>query len=201
MMIPMMPLRWLAHALGLRRAYTGTTLAEQAALTRWARGRRSLLEIGTDEGANSLNLRRAMDQMAVLYLIDPFVPGRLGVNFSYLIARREVAKCDNGRVVFLRKKSEDAAKDWHEPLDLVFVDADHSKEAALGDWRSWAPHLVVGGVLAFHDARLFAGGWTEESWGSVQAVREILDRKHPLPGKAFDVLEMVDSLVALERVT
>lgn len=44
-----------------------------------------------------------------------------------------------------------AARAWSTPLALVFIDGGHSREAALVDYRSWAGHVVAGGVLAIHD--------------------------------------------------
>ena len=44
-----------------------------------------------------------------------------------------------------------AARAWSTPLGLVFVDGGHSREAALTDWRCWAPRLMTGGILAIHD--------------------------------------------------
>jgi len=44
-----------------------------------------------------------------------------------------------------------AARYWCTPLALVFIDGGHSREAALTDYRCWAPRLVPGGVLAIHD--------------------------------------------------
>lgn len=187
------------HALGLRRAYTGTTPMEQQALRRHAAGKRRLVEIGTDEGANSLNLRSAMHPGGVLYLIDPYGPGRLRVNFSRLIAKREVSKCGNGRVVFLRQASHEAVRGWSEAVDFVFVDGDHSRGAVLQDWLDWSPHVSAGGIVAFHDANVFPGGWTEATWGSVQVVTEIIEGRHGVAGR-FEVAEIVDSLVLLRRM-
>ncbi|MFT5578164.1 MAG: putative O-methyltransferase YrrM [Paraglaciecola psychrophila] len=44
-----------------------------------------------------------------------------------------------------------AARGWATPLSMVFIDGGHSMEAALADYRSWAGHIVLGGVLAIHD--------------------------------------------------
>lgn len=43
------------------------------------------------------------------------------------------------------------ARHWAMPLGMVFIDGGHSMEAALNDYRSWAPHVVRGGWLAIHD--------------------------------------------------
>ncbi len=200
MLLPRMPWRWATHALGLRLAYTSTTPAEQRALMRHAAGKKRLVEIGTDEGANSLNLRSAMHPDGVLYLIDPYRPGRLGVNFSYLIAKREVSKSRNGRVVFVRQSSHQAALAWHEAVELVFVDGDHSRDGALRDWLDWSPCVSAEGLVAFHDANTFPGGWVQPSWGPVQVVAEIIEGRHPAGGR-FEVAEIVDSLVVLRRVS
>jgi predicted O-methyltransferase YrrM len=43
------------------------------------------------------------------------------------------------------------ARHWSTPLGLVFIDGGHSMVAALDDYRSWAGHVVKGGLLAIHD--------------------------------------------------
>lgn len=40
---------------------------------------------------------------------------------------------------------------WDKPIDLLFVDADHTFEGVLADIRAWTPHVKVGGVVIFHD--------------------------------------------------
>lgn len=47
--------------------------------------------------------------------------------------------------------SATAGRHWNTPLGLVFIDGGHSREAALTDYRSWAGHLLRGGILAIHD--------------------------------------------------
>ena len=44
-----------------------------------------------------------------------------------------------------------AARRWHTPLGLVFIDGGHSMHAAMNDYRGWSPHVVPGGILAIHD--------------------------------------------------
>lgn len=54
-------------------------------------------------------------------------------------------------VVPIVAPSELAARHWLTPLALVFIDGGHSREAALTDYRCWAPRVRPGGVLAIHD--------------------------------------------------
>jgi len=43
------------------------------------------------------------------------------------------------------------ARVWMQPLGMVFIDGGHTLEAALADYRGFAPKLVPGGILAIHD--------------------------------------------------
>ncbi|HEX7035401.1 MAG TPA: class I SAM-dependent methyltransferase [Pseudomonadales bacterium] len=54
-------------------------------------------------------------------------------------------------VVPLVTTSALASRHWLTPLSLVFIDGGHSREAALTDYRAWAPHVRPGGFLAIHD--------------------------------------------------
>lgn len=54
-------------------------------------------------------------------------------------------------VVPIVASSELASRHWSTPLAMVFIDGGHSMEAAMTDYRSWAGHIVTGGILAIHD--------------------------------------------------
>jgi predicted O-methyltransferase YrrM len=54
-------------------------------------------------------------------------------------------------VVPIVSSSAVAATGWHTPLGMVFIDGGHSIEAAMTDYKSWASHVVPGGILAIHD--------------------------------------------------
>ncbi|GLX97495.1 class I SAM-dependent methyltransferase [Herbidospora sp. NBRC 101105] len=47
--------------------------------------------------------------------------------------------------------SATVAAHWHTPLGLLFVDGGHSEDPVTRDYEGWAPHVVPGGVLIFHD--------------------------------------------------
>jgi predicted O-methyltransferase YrrM len=48
--------------------------------------------------------------------------------------------------------STDVARSWNRPIRLLWIDGDHSYEGAKKDLDRFFPHLVPGGVVAFHDA-------------------------------------------------
>jgi hypothetical protein len=49
------------------------------------------------------------------------------------------------------KQSTAAAKDWDRPIELLWIDGDHSSAAVRGDIKAWSRHVVEGGRVAFHD--------------------------------------------------
>src|ERR687894_95659 len=100
-------LLWLA---GLRAAETQTTTRERSALAARAAGRSRVVEIGVWHGVTTAVLRRAMAPDGVLWAVDPFPAGRLGVNLQRPIARAQVRRVANGRVRWIRSTGEDAAR-------------------------------------------------------------------------------------------
>lgn len=62
-----------------------------------------------------------------------------------------------------------ASEGWTQPIDLLFVDGDHSYEGALSDLRAFAPHVVPGGYCLVDDTHMpdvlracreyFGAGW------------------------------------------
>jgi hypothetical protein len=56
--------------------------------------------------------------------------------------------------------------------------------------------VAPSGVVAFHDARLFPGGWCQPDWGPVKVVDKLF-RARALGG--WRVVQEVGSLVVVER--
>ena len=88
-----------------------------------------------------------------LWCVVSFPRGRFGISYQYLIAIREVNKSTNGTVEFIQKLSYEAVQGWQEPIDVLFIDADHSYQAVRKDWDDWSPYVKVGGIIALHDSR------------------------------------------------
>lgn len=77
---------------------------------------------------------------------------RAGLMDSFRAFRRTMLEAQlEDIVVPIVSASTIAARNWHTPLAMVFVDGGHSMESALADYRSWASHIVPGGILAIHD--------------------------------------------------
>lgn len=71
---------------------------------------------------------------------------------SFREFRRTLDRADlTDTVVPLVASSALVGKNWCTPLSCVFIDGGHSEEAALADYRTWAPHVMTGGYLLIHD--------------------------------------------------
>jgi len=184
--------------LGFRPVLGQHTAAEHSALSKWATGRSSLVEIGVAEGASAVALREAMSAEGTLWLIDPFHLSReRWFNATKRAAHRAVEGCRNGRVIWIEKFSSVAVDDWKGPIDFLFIDGDHSETGIQQDWDKWHRFVVSGGVVVFHDAATFPGGWTREDWGPVRLVDQLF-REQALPG--WRIAQQVYSLVVVERL-
>ena len=185
--------------LGLRPLAAQHTREEDRVLRRAARDRGCVVEIGVGEGAASVALRSEMARTGTLYLIDPFHLARWRfLNGMKWAARRAVNSVPRGRVVWIEKFSEDAARNWNAAIDFLFIDGDHSREAVARDWSSWSRFVEPGGRVAFHDARVYPGGWTARDWGPVQFVdRHFRNR----PPSGWVIVDEVHSTVVVERVS
>ena len=192
---------WLRHSacayLGLRPALAQHTAEEHAAIRKWADGARCVVEIGVAEGVSALALREGMAEDGTLYLIDPFHLSRMPLlNFIKRVARRTVAGAGRGKVVWVEKFSEDAVRGWKESSDLVLIDGDHAETAVERDWLSWSPFVKPGGIVIFHDARVFKGGWTTSEYGPVKLVNRIF-RNGGAAG--WTIVEEIHSLFVVQR--
>jgi predicted O-methyltransferase YrrM len=182
---------------GLRPLMAQHTEAEHGALEKYALGRKSIVEIGVAEGASAVAMRTAMDPDGTLYLVDPFHLSRVPVlNFLRRAAHRAVSAGKGAKIVWIETFSHDAARSWNGSIDFLLIDGDHREEAVVQDWKDWTPHITANGVVAFHDARLFPGGWTSEDYGPVKFVNRFF-RDHPSP--EWTIQEEVDSLVIVGR--
>ncbi len=77
----------------------------------------------------------------------------------------------------IRKRSDDAARNFNEKIDLLFIDGDHEYEGVKLDWDCWSPHLKDNATIVLHDI-----GWAT---GVQRLVEESIaprsSRTHRLP--------------------
>jgi cephalosporin hydroxylase len=160
----------------------------------------TIVEIGVAEGGSAVSTRESMSAHACLYLIDPYLSGKIPfLSMTFLVAQKAVNSVQNGSVVWIKEFSFNAIQEWDrgKTIDLLFIDGDHSEEGCLKDWEEWSPYVRVGGYVMFHDARLFPGGWPIESDGPVKVVNKLF-REQPF-NEQWKIVEEVNSVVAVQK--
>ncbi|MEM6393312.1 MAG: glycosyltransferase [Planctomycetota bacterium] len=55
------------------------------------------------------------------------------------------------RFTLLRQDSVQAARSFEQPLDFVYLDADHSEDGLRRDLAAWYAKIRIGGIIAGHD--------------------------------------------------
>jgi predicted O-methyltransferase YrrM len=135
---------WLSEAQG-RALY-----AAAAATT----GRGAIVEIGSWKGRSTVWLAagaRAAGRR--IYAVDPHrgshedPAANTFAEFIENIRRAGVADAIEPLVM----TSAEAASRVREPVELLFVDGDHTREGSERDADTWLPRLVTGGQLMMHD--------------------------------------------------
>lgn len=56
-----------------------------------------------------------------------------------------------GRANFIEGDSQQEALAWQKPIDLLFIDGDHTYYGVMKDLLSWLPHVKKGGRVIMHD--------------------------------------------------
>jgi predicted O-methyltransferase YrrM len=127
-----------------------------------------IVEIGSFLGKSAVMFAgaRRLQGSGVVHCIDPFdasgdafsvpvyqaIAGKSGLSlrqrFDANIARA-------GLTDWIRVHQGTAASvatGWAQPIDLLFLDGDHSPEGAQLAYRLWMPFLKVGGIIALHNS-------------------------------------------------
>lgn len=154
-------IRAVAVGTGVIPPRTMHSAAEAALLAELARGRLRVVEIGVFEGSSALVLCDVLAPGAELHLVDPFGhhpdalrEGHAATEWATRrVVRRAVRRSGGPTVRFHVDFSANVAARWTLPVDLVFIDGDHSELGVHKDWELWHPFVVEGGHVLFHDAR------------------------------------------------
>jgi predicted O-methyltransferase YrrM len=188
-------LHYLKVLTGSEASNTQTTEKERNALVKYSSNAGSIVEIGVFEGVNTALMASHMGKDGVLYGIDPFFKGRLGICYSKLITHRNLKKSKIVKKVrLIEKLSFDAAGDVPDKVDFIFIDGDHSYEGIKKDWELFSKKVPSKGIIALHDTSVPSHNPGVENLGSVKFFREVISKSHD-----FDTIETVDSLNILRR--
>lgn len=83
-------------------------------------------------------------------------------------------------VTVVRSTSAEAARGWNRPIDLLFIDGDHSFEGVRQDWELFSPFLRPFGVAVFHDTTWGIHGVNRPDMGVPRFVESLRLAGHPV---------------------
>lgn len=148
---------------GARDIPTWTSVAELEALYRLAAGApegANIVELGSYLGASTCYLAAGAALVggrvtAIDLWNNETIAG--GERDTFADFRRNIAGAAKIITVVRKRTQELTPAEVRPPVDLGFIDADHSYEATKADAAFLAPLISRDGVLAFHDTTVFAG--------------------------------------------
>ncbi|MGH3081905.1 MAG: class I SAM-dependent methyltransferase [Gaiellaceae bacterium] len=117
-------------------------------LARACTGKGAIVEIGSWKGKSTicLGLGSRAGCGVQIFAVDPHADYRHG-EFKDNIERAGIADL----VTPVKGLSQEVVGEFHEAIELLFVDGSHEEEDVRDDFEQWVPKVVEGGVVAFHD--------------------------------------------------
>lgn len=133
-----------------------------------------VVELGRFKGGSTLIFAASMRELVELWSYDahialrPDMPGeQLDAELTDALARYGLAH--KVHMIVADSRTADPPK---RPIELLFIDGDHSYEGAKADFGRWGELVRIGGHVLFHDA-VDTGGYGNVYPGVAQAVAEI----------------------------
>jgi predicted O-methyltransferase YrrM len=123
-------------------------------LARTAPGEANVIEVGSFRGRSTLCLAAGARQggRGRVHAVDPHLYGTLD-ELRENVKRFGLA----AQVEIVPERSVEVAARWRRPVQAVFIDGDHAREAVEADVRAWLPHVAPGGLLLLHDSTELSG--------------------------------------------
>jgi len=102
-----------------------------------------IVDIGTCAGGSAFLMALASKPSVHVWTIDPIE------NKAFLEKRMEFGLID--KVHFINQTSDNAVKDWNEPIDLLFIDGEHAGAYITRDIDNWGKFVKKGSTIILHD--------------------------------------------------
>lgn len=116
----------------------------------------TIVEIGSFKGRSTCALASGCrGTRKRVFAIDPFDggPGWRGQETAFFREFSDnVKRCGVSRYVEpIKALSTEAGRTWNRPISLLFIDGSHEYDAVKADFEIFFPHVLPGGIVAFHD--------------------------------------------------
>jgi len=123
-------------------------------------GKGVIVEIGSWKGRSTIWLAKGSKggSRVKVYAIDPHTGSsehRKSADariWTFEEFKRNIKNAEvDDVVVSIVKTSEETAKDFDKPVELIFIDGAHEYDLVKLDFDLWFPKVIDGGIMAFHD--------------------------------------------------
>lgn len=123
-------------------------------LAKGCTGKGAIVEIGSFKGKSAicLGLGSKAGKSVRIYSVDT----HWGPRLEEFKANVERAGVDD-LITPIPGRSQDTGHEFHEPIELLFIDGAHQYDLVKEDFELWVPKVVEGGVVAMHDTTWTAG--------------------------------------------
>ena len=105
-----------------------------------------IVEIGTWKCGSALLMAHTGRKIYTIdnFRTDQFNPGRPSEGEAK-------TKIKGFNIELIVGDSQEIAKTWDKPINLLFIDGNHFYEGVKADIESWVPHVIKEGLVCFHD--------------------------------------------------
>jgi len=147
------------------------------------------VETGSARGLSACYIGMALKQLGrgKLYAIDPHEKTAWNDHNSldtFQIMQSNLKKFTVEKYVeIIRGYSHEVSGSWSRPIDLLFIDGDHSYEGVKRDWDLFVPHVQPFGVVIFHDTIWDLKPdpeWSRDDMGVPRFVEELRASDYPV---------------------
>lgn len=136
------------------------------------------VELGTWLGASAIPVARSIARWrGMLTCVDTWSDDlyQAGATSPWVLVScaRNIIAAGLTNVRLMPATTAEAARCWTEPIDYLYIDADHHEAAVRADLEAWVPHVQPGGVIAGDD-------YGNRSFPGVQRAWDAFEQAHGL---------------------
>jgi len=162
---------------------------------------RVCVELGTWQGASAIPVARAIRRWGgTLTCVDtwagdvhqPAASVRPSAPWMLVSCARNILEAGVGATVrLIPATTVDAAATWTQPIDWLYIDADHSYDGVRADLHAWVRHVKPGGLILGDDYghRLFPG--VRQAWDGFEQAHDLAFTRYQSTPPDPDGIELI----------
>lgn len=158
------------------------------------------VELGTWQGASAIPVARSIQRWGgTLACVDTWsgelnedggsLPNKAPV--MLLSVARRIVEAGLSNVRLIPAMTGRAVKYWSEPIDFLYIDADHSYEGVTADLRVWFPRVKPGGLILGDDYGNTIYPGVKRAWDNFENWYELSLTRHQSDPPAAQGVQLI----------